>query len=84
VYKRQGTNTEIEARQREIAGLTATSIRYRFASPNEQSIPPLRKEDIAFSNERCDWVITLTSLLEDEAEYTEIFDAFVASFELAD
>ncbi len=80
---RIGTNSEIVMGERAIAGLTATTISYRFESPNEQNIPPLRKQDVVFSNERCDWIITMTTPLEQEAEFAPVFDAFLDSFRLA-
>ena len=80
---RIGTNSEIVVGQREIAGLTATTIAYRFESPNEQNIPPLRKKDVVFSNERCDWIITMTTPIDQEAAFAPVFDAFLDSFRLA-
>lgn len=80
---RIGTNSDIVMGQREVAGLTATTISYRFESPNEQNIPPLRKQDVVFSNDRCDWIITMTTPVEQEAEFAPVFDAFLDSFRLA-
>ena len=79
---RIGTNSNIVASQRQIAGQTATVLDYRFESPNEANIPPLEKQDVLFSAGGCDWIITTTSLAGERAKYDVAFNAFLDSFQV--
>lgn len=79
---RIGTNSNIQTGTRQISGLTATVVSYHFESQNEENIPPLEKEDVLFSNGRCDWIITTTTPNGRRAEFQPLFDAFLDSFRL--
>lgn len=81
---RIGTNRDIRESERQIAGRTAKVISYVFSSPNEDNIPPLDKQDVIFSNDRCDWIITTVTPEGQRPTYQPQFDAFLASFQLAD
>lgn len=79
---RIGTNTQIQTGERQISGLNTTVITYHFESQNEANIPPLEKQDILFSNGKCDWIITTTTPEGRRAEFEPTFNAFLESFRL--
>lgn len=91
---RQGLNKDIQVSQRQISGLTAEVLSYRFESQQGQQdsvnangtpapkTPFLDKSDYLFSDNRCDWTITTTTLAGERAKYQPVFDAFLDSFKL--
>jgi hypothetical protein len=91
---RQGLNKDIQVSQREVSGLTAEVLSYRFESQqgrqaqvdaNGTPIPPtpfLDKSDYLFSDDHRDWTITTTTLAGERAKYQPVFDAFLDSFKL--
>ncbi len=91
---RQGLNKDIQVSQRQISGLTAEVLSYRFESQQGQQaqtdakgtpVPPapfLDKSDYLFSDKHCDWSITTTTLAGERAKYQPVFDAFLDSFKL--
>jgi hypothetical protein len=79
---RQGLNKDIQESQRKISGVDASVLTYRFVSQQDSQSPQLDKQDIIFSNNKCDWMITTTTLAGDRAKYQATFDAFLDSFKL--
>jgi hypothetical protein len=91
---RQGLNKEIVVSQRQISGVTAEVLSYRFESQQGQQAqvdpngtpapqtPFLDKSDYLFSDKNCDWTITTTTLAGERAKYQPVFDAFHDSFKL--
>jgi hypothetical protein len=80
---RRGTNKDIVVSERQVAGLTATVLGYRFESANTTT-PDLDKQDIFFSSDKCDWTITTTAAAGEYGKYQQQFDAFINSFDLLD
>jgi hypothetical protein len=92
---RQGLNKDIQVSQRQISGMTAEVLSYRFESQQGQQdavnaagtptpkTPFLDKSDYLFSDDHCDWTITTTTLAGERAKYQPVFDAFLDSFKLA-
>lgn len=91
---RQGLNKDIQVSQRQISGITAEVLTYRFESQQAQQQPTatsgtpipaapfLDKTDYLFSNDHCDWTITTITQAGDRAKYQPVFDAFLDSFVL--
>lgn len=77
-----GTNTQTQVTQRQIGGVEATIVSYRFESANDASIPVLDKQDVLFSSDSCDWIITTTAPEGRRAEFEPRFNAFLDSFRL--
>ena len=92
---RQGLNKDIQVSQRQISGMTAEVLSYRFESQQGSqaqvgangtpvpSTPFLDKSDYLFSDNHCDWTLTTTTLAGERAKYQPVFDAFLDSFKLA-
>ena len=79
---RQGLNKDIQESQRKISGIDAAVLTYRFVSQQDSQSPELDKSDLFFSNGKCDWTITTTTLAGERAKYQATFDAFLDSFKL--
>jgi hypothetical protein len=77
---RLGLNTDIEASERQVDGVTATVLTYSQTSQQNPDQPTLAKQDIMFAGEKCEYTITTVSEIEDRAKYQATFDAFVDSF----
>ena len=77
-----GTNTGTQISQRQVSGMEATVVSYRFQSANEANIPVLDKQDILFTTDTCDWIITTTVPEGRRAEFESQFNAFLDSFRL--
>lgn len=90
---REGLNSDIQISATRVDGIDATVLSYRFQSQQTLNTPvpgatpprftpPLDKQDIFFSNSKCDWTITTTVGVGQRPKYQAIFDAFLASFKL--
>jgi hypothetical protein len=75
-------NKGIQTSTRPIAGKNATVIAYRFESAQDPTAPKLDKQDIIFSNEKCDWTITTTVPEGQYDKYRAQIDGFLNSFKL--
>lgn len=80
---RQQLNKDIQTSQRMISGINATVITYTNTTQqtNQQNLR-LDKQDIVFSNDKCDWMITTLTLAGDREKYQPLFDIFLNSFKL--
>ena len=77
-----GTNTQTQISERQISGIQATVLSYRFQSANDANIPVLDKQDILFSSDSCDWIVTTTAPEGRRTEFEPQFNAFLDSFRL--
>jgi hypothetical protein len=75
-------NSDIQLSERTVSGIKATVETYRFESKQDPNSPKLDKQDVIFSNSKCDWTITTTTLAGERAKYRVQFDAFLDSFKL--
>jgi len=75
-------NKDITASATKVAGVQATALRYRFESAQDATAPKLEKQDVIFSNNKCDWTITLATPADQFDKYKPAFDAFLSSFKL--
>lgn len=65
-----------------IAGKTAATASYTVSSQANPDQPLVRKSDIFFTGEKCDYEISLTAPAELVDQYGDEFSAFVQSFQL--
>jgi hypothetical protein len=72
----------ISVSETRVSGVKATAFRYRFESAQDPTSPKLEKQDVVFSNDKCDWTITLATPADQFDKYKPTFDAFLASFKL--
>jgi hypothetical protein len=79
---REGLNHNIIVSETKVSGVDATVLTYTNVSQNDASRPSLDKQEIFFSNSKCDWTISTTTLAGDFVKYKAQFDAFIASFKL--
>lgn len=75
-------NKDIVESQAKVSGVDATVLRYRSESGTDSNAPRAEKQDMVFSNSKCDWTLTLTAPDGQFDKYKPAFDAFVASFKL--
>jgi hypothetical protein len=75
-------NKNISVSETRVSGVKATAFRYRFESAQDPTAPKAEKQDIVFSNDKCDWTITLATPADQFDKYKPIFDAFLSSFKL--
>lgn len=75
-------NKDISVAETNVSGVKATTFRYRFESAQDATAPKLEKQDVIFSNAKCDWTITLGTPADQFDKYKPIFDAFLSSFKL--
>ena len=75
-------NKNITVSETKVSGVTATALRYRFESAQDPTAPKLEKQDIIFSNDKCDWTITLATPEGQFDKYKPTFVAFLNAFKL--
>lgn len=78
---RIGLNSNIQVSEREVSGVPATVLSYRFDSQGQQT-PSLDKQDIYFTSPKCDWIVTTTVPAGQFEQYRALFDTFIASFRI--
>jgi hypothetical protein len=79
---RIGLNKDIVTTQRQVNGIDATVLTYRYVSQSEAA-PQLDKQDVLFSAGKCDWILTMTAPSGTRARYQPLFDAFLDSFRVS-
>jgi hypothetical protein len=74
---RQVTGAEPEVRSRTVGGQEAMVSRYERTAADQS----IAKTDVVLLTERCGWDIALTAPLPEEANYVQLFDGFLDSFQ---
>jgi hypothetical protein len=73
---------DITVSQSKVGGLDAVQLAYRFESSQDPSAPKIEKRDLIFSNDKCDWTVTLTTPAGQYDKYKPAFDGFLSTFKL--
>jgi hypothetical protein len=73
---------DITVSQSKVSGADAVLLAYRFEPAQDPTAPKLDKRDIVFSNNKCDWTITLSTPAGQYDKYKPAFDGFLSSFKL--